>query len=249
MFDLFDFDLPGAVTEQLERRLQSMPSSTLTEETLKDLAQFQDQNKIQQGVYQLLLGEEIVYVGKAGDVHERLRQHFEKLRGRQKLEMKDVRFRCLLLHGNWSTSANEGLLIAHYKAKEHCKWNSSGFGTKDDGRERDGTEPNWFDREYPINADYSCGEVPDQITVRELLATLKAQLPFTFRYETERSKSAIELDLRAVHRTARALITAAVQSLGEEWQATILRSHIILYKERRSYKHGEVIAFQEPLGS
>jgi len=28
MFDVFDFDLAGAVTEQLEKRLQSMPSTT-----------------------------------------------------------------------------------------------------------------------------------------------------------------------------------------------------------------------------
>ena len=97
MFDLFDFDLPGAVTEQLERRLQSMSSSTVTEQALQDLARFQEQHKINQGVYQLLLEDEVVYVGKAADVVERLRQHFEKLRGRQKLKMEDVRFRCLLL--------------------------------------------------------------------------------------------------------------------------------------------------------
>jgi hypothetical protein len=61
MFDLFDFDLPGAVTEQLEKRLQSMQSSTLTERALQDLAQFQEQHKLWQGVYQLLLKDEIVY--------------------------------------------------------------------------------------------------------------------------------------------------------------------------------------------
>jgi len=29
--------------------------------------------------------------------------------------------------------------------------------------------------------------------------------------------------------------------LGSEWQATIFVSHIILYKERRVYKHGEAL--------
>ena len=145
MFDLFDFDLPGAVTEQLEKRLQSMQSSMLTEQALRDLAQFQEQHKLWQGVYQLLLKHEIVYVGKATDVRERLEQYYWKLRGRQRIEMADVHFRCLVLHGNWSTSANEGLLIAHYKAKGQSKWNGSGFGPKDVGKERDGTEPNWFD--------------------------------------------------------------------------------------------------------
>ena len=84
MFDLFDFDLPGAVTEQLEKRLQSMQSSRLTEQALQELAQFQEQHKLWQGVYQLLLNDEIVYVGKATDVRERLEQHYWKLRGRRR---------------------------------------------------------------------------------------------------------------------------------------------------------------------
>jgi hypothetical protein len=155
--------------------------------------------------------------------------------------MEHVRFRCLILLGNWSTSANEDLLIAHYKAKGECKWNSSGFGAKDVGRERDSTEPNWFDRGYPINADYSCWDNPDKITIRELLVTLKAQLPFTFRYEVDRAGGAIELNLKGVSRTALALIAKVVQALGSEWQATILKSHIILYKGHRPYKHGETV--------
>src|SRR5207237_2741707 len=50
MFDLFDFDLPGAVTEQLEKRLQAMPASPLTEQALQDLGRFQAQHKLRQGV-------------------------------------------------------------------------------------------------------------------------------------------------------------------------------------------------------
>jgi len=241
MFDLFDFDLPGAVTEQLEKRLQSMPSSALTEQALRDLAQFQGQHKLWQGVYQLLLKDEIVYVGKATDVRERLEQHYWKLRGRQKIAMKNVRFRCLVLHGNWSTSANEDLLIAHYKAKGQSKWNGSGFGPKDVGRERDGTEPNWFDREYPINTDYLCQDIPDHLTVGELAQFLKRQLPFTFRYEISKTDSSKPLDLKGVPRSARELIGRAVITLGPEWQATIFVSHIILYKEKRAYKHGQAL--------
>ena len=241
MFDLFDFDLPGAVTEQLEKRLQSMRSSTLTEQALQDLAQFQEQHKLWQGVYQLLLKDEIVYVGKATDVRERLAQHYWKLRGRRKIKMADVRFRCLVLHGNWSTSANEDLLIAHYKAKGQSKWNGSGFGPKDVGRERDGTEPNWFDSEYPINADYPCEGIPDRPAVGELAQSLKKQLPFTFRYEDPKADGVKPLDLQGVPRTARALIGKIVAALGPQWQATIFVSHIILYREQRSYKHGQAL--------
>ena len=244
MFDLFDFDLPGAVTEQLEKRLLGMSSSTITDQALRDLARFQEHHKIRQGVYQLLLREKVVYVGKATDVQERLVQHLKKLRGRQKLKLADIHFRCLLLHPNWSTSANEDLLIAHYKAKGQCKWNSSGFGAKDVGRERDGTEPNWFDREYPINADYPCTIVADQMTIRELLQSLKQHLPFIFRYELQRSVAGSQLDLKRVPRKARDLIAKAVSALGPEWQVTLFRSHIILYKERRNYKHGEVLSLK-----
>ncbi|MGO9203062.1 MAG: hypothetical protein ACLQM8_21290 [Limisphaerales bacterium] len=71
MFDLFDFDLPGAVTEQLERRLNSMPSSTLTEQALQHLGEFLEQHKLRQGVYQIVLKDEVVYVGKATNAKER----------------------------------------------------------------------------------------------------------------------------------------------------------------------------------
>ncbi len=239
MFDLFDFDLPGAVTEQLEMRLQAMAASPLTEEALQDLGRFQVQHKLHQGVYQILLDAEIVYVGKATDVRERLQQHYWKLRGRRKIKMETVTFRCLVLHGNWSTSAHEDLLVAHYKAKGQSKWNGSGFGPKDVGKGRDETEPNWFDREYPINADYPCANIPGSTTVGELLKSLKVQLPFTFRYEVPAADAAKPLNLKAVPRDARALIAKAVTALGPEWQATIFVSHMILYKERRAYKHGE----------
>jgi hypothetical protein len=239
MFDLFDFDLPGAVTQQLEERLESMPSSPLTDQSLRDLAQFQEQHKLWQGVYQLLLIDEIVYVGKASDIRERLEQHYRKLRGRQKIGIDGVRFRCLVLHGNWSTSANEDLLIAHYKARGQSKWNGSGFGPKDVGRERDGTEPNWFDREYPINADFVCEDIPDRVTLIELLQTLKRQLPYTFRYQILSTDSLRPLNLEGVPRTARNLISKIVTALGPEWQATIFVSHVILYRERRDYRYGQ----------
>jgi hypothetical protein len=221
MFDLFDFDLPGAVTEQLERRLNSMPSSTLTEQALQQLDSFLEQHKLRQGVYQILLKDEVVYVGKATNVRERLEQHYWKLRGRQNVEMGDVRFRCLVLHANWSTSAHEDLLIAHYKSQGQAKWNGAGFGPKDVGRGRDGTEPSWFDRHYPINADYPCDPIPDSLTVGQLADLLKSQLPFTFRYEIPRTDAARPLDLTGVSRTARALLEELVQALGPRWQGNL----------------------------
>ena len=241
MFDLFDFDLPGAVTQHLKKRLQLTRSSLLTQEALRNLGEFQERHKLWHGVYQLLLKDKVVYLWKAADVRKQLEQHYWKLRARQKIKMKDVRFRCLVLHRNWSTITNEDLLIAHYKSKGQSKWNGSGFGAKDVGRERDGTEPNWFDSEYPINADYPCEDIPDRPAVRELAQSLKKQLPFTFRYEDPKADGVKPLDLQGVPRTARALIGKIVAALGPQWQATIFVSHIILYREQRSYKHGQAL--------
>ena len=64
MFGLFDFDLPGAVTEQLERRLNSMASSSLTEQALHDLGLFLQEHQLWQGVYQILLKDRVMYIGK-----------------------------------------------------------------------------------------------------------------------------------------------------------------------------------------
>jgi predicted GIY-YIG superfamily endonuclease len=241
MFDLFDFDLPGAVTEQLEKKLRAMPSSPLTENALRELSAFQQQHRFNQGVYQLLLGKEVVYIGKATDAAQRLRQHWEKVRCRRNLKMSEVRFRCLLLHPNWSTSANEELLIAHYKQQGQCKWNRAGFGPKDVGAGRDDTQPNWFDRTYPINEAWRCTGVEDRETVGSLLRKLKTQLPFTFRYKVGRPEANKVLDLAGIPRTARDLIAHVVAALGSGWQATLFKSHIILYKEARRYTHGVIL--------
>lgn len=242
MFDLFDFDLPGAVTEQLERRLRGMPSTPLQDGALEELGRLQERAQLKQGVYQILLEEEVVYIGKAFDVHERMSQHYRKVRGRLGIELEHVRFRSLLLHPNWSTSANENLLIAHFKEQGQCKWNSSGFGTKDVGKERDDTEPNRFDQEYPINVDYPCNEIAPSLNVGQLLQVLKKQLPFTFRFELQEDDASKPVDLSGATPAARSLIAAAVRTLGPDWQATLFLSHIILYKERRSYRHGQPLA-------
>ena len=48
-----------------------MPSSTLTEQALQHLGEFLEQHKLRQGVYQIVLKDEVVYVGKATNAKER----------------------------------------------------------------------------------------------------------------------------------------------------------------------------------
>ncbi len=50
-----------------------------------------------------------------------------------------------------------------------------------------------------------------------------------------------QINLKGVPRTARSLIARTVAVLGSGWQATLFLSHVILYRERREYRHGEPI--------
>jgi len=62
MFDLFEFDLTGLVTRQVQERLSSMPSSNLTQRALLHLAEQQRGSKPSHGIYQLLIKDQVVYV-------------------------------------------------------------------------------------------------------------------------------------------------------------------------------------------
>jgi hypothetical protein len=113
-----------------------------------------------------------------------------------------------------------------------------GFGPKDVGKERDGTKPNWFDSQYPINDEYPCEGIEDRETIGTLLQKLKQHLPYTFRYQVAPSDANVRLDLRAVPRTARGLLSTVVTALGSAWQATLFKSHLTLYKGKKKYAYG-----------
>ncbi len=239
MFDYFRFSLPRAVTEQLVERLELLPASPLTNEALAKLTEFQTENETTKGVYVIYKDGAAVYAGKADGLAERLGAHLWKLCGRKGIDLATVGFKALLLDENWSTSANEGLLINHFRAKNECKWNGNGFGPKDPGKERDTTTPSWFDDTYPVRDDWSLESLPDQAEVRHLLKEVKDQLPFLLRYEKLPRKPAITVDLSGVPRTARAVLVKCAQALGPRWQLTLLRFGFTLYPEHKEFRYGE----------
>lgn len=241
MFDFYTFDFLATITKQLEDRLEALAETPLTDQTLRDLAAFQTEHDSKQGVYLLHYADEPVYVGKADDVQQRLGQHFKKLRGRRNIEITQVGFKCLLLDKSMSTSANENLLFETFREKGFCEWNGSGFGPKDPGQNRDTTVPNKFDTRYPINEKFACEMVEDRETVTTLLRKLKKNLPFLLRHEKPGQDGEKEVNLSGVERSAKTLLRAAAASLGEGWQATVFKSHMILYKQRRDYQYGKVI--------
>ena len=241
MFDHFRFSLPRAVTEQLVERLDQMQPTPFNLDAIKQLSDFQEKERVTQGVYVIYILDKAVYAGKARDLAERLEQHFEKLRGRKGIKLNEVGIKGLLLDENWSTSANEDLIIKHFKDRGQCQFNGSGFGPKDPGKNRDGSEPSRFDMEFPINEAYPIDGVQEKLTIGEALAQLKAQLPYLFRYSVSASESAMTVDLTGVPRTAQEIAVQIAKTLGESWQLMRFKNGFTLYKGSQSYAHGEKI--------
>lgn len=251
----FEIDIISALSSQLEAAFEKLKQGPLTHKALDDLDSGQ-------GVYQLYHLGKLVYVGKADSLPGRLREHELKISGRNNIDIKDVSFKCLYVHPNWNTLAPENSMIRHYKRKTGglCEWNGNGFGPHDPGRERETTnkDPDGFDEQYPIKKDWVCSWVKaGDWCVLNLLVALKdsKKLPFLLRYETEKikgkKKPAHYTKGHPDHRTATVTVPAAGMQITElmrlitralpGWQSTAFQSHIILYKENRSYVHGKVI--------
>lgn len=238
MFVYFDFSLPRAVTEQLIERIDQIKSSSLTDASLKRLAAFQTKNKTKQGVYVIYLAGAAVYAGKADGLAERLAEHLWKLKGRKGIDLTSVGYKALLLNENWSTSANEDLLIGHFKSKSECRWNGGGFGPKDPGKNRDGSEPSSFDDNYPVQEKFPLTKLEDMTTVGAVLSQIKEQVPYLFRYEVPDKLKATPLNLSGIPREVSAVALHTATALGKGWQLMHFKNGFTLYESNRSYSHG-----------
>lgn len=238
MFDYFRFSLPRAVTEQLVERLDQLVSSPLTDEALAELSQFQAKNETTQGVYVVYQAGAAAYAGKTDGLAERLGEHLWKLRGRRGIDLAVVGFKALLLDENWSTSANEGLLISHFKARNECRWNGVGFGPKDPGRNRDGGKPNWFDTNFPVRDDYPVENIDDNTTVAAVLEQIKTQVPYLFRYNLPPEAGEMQIDLVGIPRTSHGLAMCVARVLGAGWQLMLFKNGLTLYRASNDYANG-----------
>lgn len=238
MFDLFKFRLPIAVTEQLIAKLEGLQATPLTKTDLDRLSDFQKKHEMRAGVYVLYMDDIAVYAGKADGLLDRLRQHLERIRGRTILARKEIRYKALLLDENWSTSANEDLLIKHFKRRGECEWNKAGFGPKDPGKNRDGYKPNKFDTLYPIDTTWEVEGLKDSMTIGAVLDLMKDQLPFTIRFSLSKEDLSRKLKLQGSPRTSIALASLIAKTLGKQYQFMIFKSHMVLYKSKKQYAHG-----------
>lgn len=239
----YSFHFLDTVSRQLMGTLDGMKFLPLTVQTLKDLAVFQNKKHAKQGIYVLYLNGLPVYLGKAGNVEERLNQHLHKLSGRNNIVLAKVGFKAVLLDQSMSTAANESTLIALFSKTHEGLWNKKGFGPKDPGRRRDTTRPGFFDQNFPIRIDYPVPDIAVKTTIGNLFIIMKAALPFVFRHQKlPAAIAATTLDLTGVSNEAAALLRHALLSFPPGWHAAILSFGMVIYRGSKAYWHtAEVI--------
>jgi Uri superfamily endonuclease len=243
-FAEFEFDLPSALLESLIRVFDITSSAPLDAVHVNAIPDAQ-------GVYQLFLGGELVYVGKTdaeAGMRKRLRRHVDKISHRIGLEPSEVSFKAIRIFVFTAVDLEAQLIRALGKPN----WNGSGFGSNDVGQNRDDTEykDKHFDYMFPIDIDrkisnYSGTDAP---TAEYFINHFRLLVPYTVRIESRPDKKTtihsdflrhIDADLSV--NTMRGALISVINQLPAGWQATLLPSHVILYKILKSYKSGSVI--------
>ncbi|MFN2495899.1 MAG: GIY-YIG nuclease family protein, partial [Pseudonocardiaceae bacterium] len=106
----FKLSITQALADQLAERLEPLRPAPLIEDSLERV-------ESRPGVYELFLGEQRVYVGKAStSLPFRLRKHARKLSGRTGSLLEKVSFVCLYVDEDLEAAAPETLLIKKYRA-------------------------------------------------------------------------------------------------------------------------------------
>lgn len=244
----FEFDLPDALLQSLISIFDNLESAPLVRENVANIPDAQ-------GVYQLRVDGQVVYIGKTdgeAGLRRRLARHAFTIQHRQNLTTADVTFKAIRVYV-FTAIDLETQLIRHYRTIGTVAWNDSGFGSNDPGRRRDETDlkPEGFDALYPIDLDQIVN-IPVQIgaPAAQILLALKSALPYTLRFETlgrGSRKAHPELESAIIRAplqpplTTRGLLLAVLAALPEGWQATLLAGRIILYRENKHYAFGIVV--------
>ncbi|WP_040069092.1 GIY-YIG nuclease family protein [Pseudomonas batumici] len=248
-FKELEFDLPSALLTQLVNLFEEMTSGPLTEEMVSNTPEAQ-------GVYQLFLNGDLVYVGKTdadAGLRRRLSRHAKKIRSRLNLSQEQISFKAVRVYV-FTAMDLEDLLIKHYRAlKNPLAWNLSGFGSNDPGRNRDKSEvkDKHFDSLYPIDLDFEVEIVQpaENHSAAEILRQLKDQLDYTIRFQNKGGKSkrphpdleGASVRLHSEQNSVRSILRQVKSALGDDWQITALPGYVIIYKEQEHYPQGEVI--------
>lgn len=230
----FEFDLPDALLTHLIKVLDGLEIAPLQVNAVSAVPEAQ-------GVYQLFLDGDLVYIGKTdaeAGLRNRLNRHATKIQHRLNLDPTRVSFRAVRIFV-FTAIDLETQLIRHY-ARDGTRWNNRGFGANDPGRRRDRTrvrETN-FDALYPIDLDRPLElDLADATNAGQVVTRLKQSLPYTFRFETRGRRPAdilaeTQVRIPAGINTARGVLVELVRQLPPGWQATGFLHQLILYEER-----------------
>ena len=210
------------------------------------------------GAYVLYENDYAVYAGKTDAKHgfrQRLAKHAETIRHRRNIDPAAIGFRAVRIFV-FSNLDVEAILIKELRKidRNALKWNSSGFGSNDPGRNRETQEPAPWDVARPINIDQPLSFMPTgSLEVLRALVALKEGLPYDFRYETDlnekgkpkrhtvghvdqRGAPAVEITADP-EPTLRSVLCAILSSLPNGWRATVFPGRVILYRENTLYPY------------
>lgn len=244
----FEFDLPGALLANLVETFSKVAASVLSTQAVATIPD-------EQGVYQIILDDQIVYIGKTdgeAGLRNRLTRHSYSIQHRANLDPARVLFKAIRVFVFTAVDL-ETQLIKHYAKDKSVAWNNRGFGSNDPGRNREDTklDPTSFDAMYPIDIDrpIALRAVPANLSAAAALATIRAALPYTFRHEMAAPKSKsphpdlanATVNIDAGDTTCRKCLATVLAALPPGWQATRLAGRVILYREHRDYDAGEII--------
>lgn len=238
----FRISITEALKAQLGQAIATCQPAALTLENLGELT-------AKGGVYELYLAGARVYVGKAEkSLPERLTQHFWKIHSRNNIDVNQMTFVCAYILEDLSATAPETLLIAQY-ANDAGRWNNSGFGNKDPGRNRDTSwvKTDHFDAQFPIKLDWPVNldgavdladpdPTPKEWPVFELLKALKKELPYNLRFQLKGKEVMADYNAAVVTLPrgplpASEIFAVISTALGENWQITALPGYVIVYRE------------------
>jgi hypothetical protein len=252
-YDEFEVDIPAVFREQLPTFIDAVSRAALT---LANVAALPDSA---QGAYVLYYQGRRVYVGKTdaeAGFQTRLKRHFYNIQHRLGLDPADVEFRAvrIMVFHNFDV---EAILMQEFERidGQPLAWNKSGFGSNDPGHRREGQKPADFDIQYPVDISLPLPFVAlGPHAVRDLLISLKDQLPYLLRYETDllpghtdryvgyrvghADQRAAVATLPAAGMCLRDIMRAVVAALpAGQWQAIVFPDRVILYKETQTYTY------------
>jgi hypothetical protein len=244
----FEFDLPEALLARLVNVFAAVPAAPLDAKAVVSIPE-------EQGIYQLFYENKLVYIGKTDaelGLKKRLERHATKIKQRKNLIPTQATFKAVRVYVFTAVDL-ETQLIKHYGGVDAVSWNGSGFGSNDPGRERDTTtyKEEHFDSRYPIDIERKLDfSLPTAATAADMLRSLKRGLPYLIRFQTlQRNSRQAHQDLETTtvmlnltEITPKSAISQIINQLPPGWHATMLPSHVIIYKDdRRSFPSGHLI--------